>query len=100
MCVRVCVCVCVCVCARALSCVRLFSSLQTVARQTPLSLGFSRQQYWSGLPLPTPGGRPNPGIKPSSLASALEGRFFTTESPGKPEDKCRKIEIGARDAES
>ena len=87
-----------CVCA--LSCVRLFSTLQTVAYQDPLSLGFSRQQYWNGLPLPTPGDCPNPGIKPTSLASALASRFFTTESPGKPKDKCRKIEIGARDAES
>ena len=87
-----------CVCA--LSCVRLFSTLQTVAYQAPLSLGFSRQQYWSGLPLPTPGDHPNLGIKPTSLASALAGRFFTTESPGKPKEKCRKIEIDARDAES
>ena len=44
--------------------------------------GFSRQEYWSGLPFPSPGDLPDPGIKPRS--SALAGRFFTTEPPGKP----------------
>ena len=66
----------------------------------PLSMESSSQEYWNGLPLPTPGDCPNPGIKPTSLASALASRFFTTESPGKPKEKCRKIEISARDAES
>ena len=47
----------------------------------PLSMGFSRQEYWSGLPCPAPGDLPNPGIKPTSLESpALEGRFFTTRT--------------------
>ena len=51
----------------------------TVARQAPLSLGFSRQEYWSVLPFPSPEGLPNPGIKPTSLAfSALGSGFFTT----------------------
>ena len=50
--------------------------------QAPLSMGFSRQEYWSGLPLHSPGDLPNPGIKPAS--PALAGRFFTTEPPGKP----------------
>ena len=54
----------------------------TVAHQAPLSMGFSRQEYWSGLPFPSPGDLPNPGIKPVSPASA-EG-FFTPESPEKP----------------
>ena len=45
-----------------LSCVRLFATPQTVAYQTPLSMGFSRQEYWSGLPFPSPGDLPNPGI--------------------------------------
>ena len=46
---------------------------------------FSRQEYWSGLPFPTPGDLPDPGIKPGSpVLSALAGGFFTTESPGKP----------------
>ena len=43
-------CVCVCVCVKSLSCVRLFATLWTVAHQAPLSMGFSRQEYWSGLP--------------------------------------------------
>ena len=51
----------------------------TVARQAPLSMGFSRQEYWRGLPFPTPGDLPHPDIKSVSLASpALAGRFFTT----------------------
>jgi len=55
--------------------VRLFATLWTVARQAPLSTGFSRQESWSGLPCPPPGNLPNPGIKPASLTSA--DRFFT-----------------------
>ena len=57
----------------------------TVAHQAFLSMRFSRQEYWSGLPFPTPWDLPNPRIKPSSPASpALAGRFFTTEPPRKP----------------
>ena len=68
-----------------LSCVRLFAIPWAVTCQAPLSKGFSRQEYWSGLPCPPPGSHPNIGIKPASLASpALAGRFFTTEPPGKP----------------
>ena len=60
---------------------RLFAALWTVARQAPLSMGFSRQEYWNGLPCPPPGDLPNPGIKPMSLASpALATRFFTTSA--------------------
>ena len=48
-------------------------------------MGFFRQEYWSGLPFPPPGGLPNPGIEPASLVSpVLAGEFFTTEPPGKP----------------
>ena len=65
-----------------LSCVRLFATLQTVAHQAPLSMGFPRQENWSVLPLPSPGDSPDPGIDPTS--PALAGRFFTTEPPGKP----------------
>ena len=55
------------------SCVQLFATPWTVACQAPLSMGFSRQEYWSGLPCPFPGDLPNPGIKPMSLTSpALE----------------------------
>ena len=57
----------------------------TVACQTPLSMEFSKQEYWSVLLFPTPGYLPNPGIKPTSLVSlALAGRFFATVPPGKP----------------
>ena len=56
-----------------------------VARQAPLPMGFPRQEYWSGLPFPTLGDLPHPGIKLESLASpAFEDGFFTTEPPGKP----------------
>ena len=48
--------------------VRLFATPWTVACQAPLSMGFSRQEYWNGLPVPSPGDLPNPGIKPSSPA--------------------------------
>ena len=68
-----------------LSHVRLFVTPWTVAYQAPLSMGFSRQEYWSGLPCPPPGGLPDPGIKSRSLMSpALADGFFTTEPPGKP----------------
>ena len=61
--------------------VKLFAIPWTVARQAPLSRGFSRQEYWSGLPCPLPGDLPNPGIEPASLMPpVLAGRFFTTES--------------------
>ena len=59
----------------------LCATLWTIACQAPLSMGFSRQEYWSGLPWPPPADLPNPGIKPASLASpALAGKFFTTSA--------------------
>ena len=59
--------------------VQLFVTPWTTARQVPRSMGFSRQEYCSGLPLPPPGDLPDPGTKPESLISpALAGRFFTT----------------------
>ena len=59
--------------------VRLFVTLWTVARQAALSTGYSRQEYWSGLPCPPPGDLPSPGIEPASLTSpALADRRFTT----------------------
>ena len=54
----------------------------TVARQAPMSMGFSRQEYWRGLPLPSSGDLPDPGIKPRSLA--LQADSLPTEQPGKP----------------
>ena len=76
--------VCVCVCVCALSHVRLFATPWIIAHQAHLSVGFSRQEYWSGLPFPSPGGLPDPGIEPVSLASpALASGLFTTEPSGK-----------------
>ena len=62
--------------------VRLFETLRTGALQAPLSTGFSRQEYWSGLPCPPPGDLPHPGTEPLSLTSslALAGGFFTTST--------------------
>ena len=60
-----------------------FEASWTVACQAPLSMGFSRQEYFSGLPFPSPGDLPNPGIEPES--PALAGEFFTAEPPGKPQ---------------
>ena len=53
-----------------------------VASQAPLSIGFSRQEHWSGLPFPSPGDLPDPGIKPRS--PALQAYSLLTEPPGKP----------------
>ena len=57
-------------------------TLWAVAHQAPLSMGFPRQVYWSGLPFPSPGDLPDPGIEPES--PGLAGGFYTTEPPGKP----------------
>ena len=54
----------------------------TEACQVSLSMGFSRQEYWSGLSVPSPGDLPDPGVEP--MSPALADRFFTTEPPGKP----------------
>ena len=64
-----------------LSQVQLFATLWTIAHQAPLSMGFSRKEYWNKLPCPPPGDLPDPGIKPASLTSpALAGSFFTTRA--------------------
>ena len=79
----VCVCVCVCVCTRAqlLSRLRLFVTPWTKAHKDPLSMGFSQQEYWGGLPFPPPGDLLDPGIELMSLTSpALAGGFFTTST--------------------
>ena len=61
--------------------VRLFATLWTVAHQAPMSMEFSRQEYWSGWPCPPPGDFPDPGIEPTSLMSpAPADRFFTTSA--------------------
>ena len=73
-----CVCVCVCAhtqaCAQLLSHVELFAIPWTAAFQAPLSMEFLRQEYWSGLPLPSPGDLPNPRIKAASLCLSCIGR--------------------------
>ena len=68
-----------CVSSYVFSHVRLFATPQTVDYQAPPSMGFARQEYWSGLPFPSPGDLPNPGIEPGSPGSpTLAGDFFTT----------------------
>ena len=63
------------------SCVQLFVTLWTVVHQAPLSMGFSRQEYWSGFPCPPPGDFLDPRIEPKSVTSpVLAGRFFTTSA--------------------
>ena len=64
------------------SCVWLFVTLWTAAHQAPLSMGFSRQEYQSGLPYLPPGDLPGPGIKPASLALQVDS--LSTQPPGKP----------------
>ena len=88
MCVCVCVCARACTCAYVLSPVRLFVTTWTVAHQAPLSMGFPRQEYWSGLPFPSSEDLPEPGIETVFLVSpALASRFFTTVLPGKPKSR-------------
>ena len=75
----------VCMHAVTRSCPVLCDPVDYIAHQAPLSREFSRQEYWSGLPFPSPGGLPNPRIEPASPASpAVAGRFFTSVPPGKP----------------
>ena len=62
--------------------VHLFVTPWTVTHPTALSMGFSRQEYWSGLPFPSAGDLPNPGIEPRS--PALQADALTSEPPGKP----------------
>ena len=71
--------------AESLNCVQFFVTLWTGADQAPLSIGLSRQEYWSGLPFPCSGDLPNPGIKPESPVSpALLADSLPAEPLGKP----------------
>ena len=70
---------------KSLSCVQLLVTPWTVAYQAPPSIGFSRQEYWSGLPFPSPGDLPNPGIKPRS--PALQADALLSDPPGKPKER-------------
>ena len=67
---------------KLLSRVRLFATPWTVARQAPLSMGFSRQEYWNGLLFPSPGDLPSAGIEPGS--PALQADALSSEPPEKP----------------
>ena len=62
--------------------IQLFATQWTVTCQAPMSMGFSKQEYWSGLPFPPPGDLPDPGIEP--VSPALAGRFFIIEPPERP----------------
>ena len=70
---------------KSLSCIRLFETPWTVVYQVPPSMGFSRQECWSGLPFPSPGDLPEPGKEPGS--PALQADALPSEPPGKPKDK-------------
>ena len=74
--------------------VRLFVTPWTIARQAPPSIGFSRQEYWSGLPFPPPGDLPNPGTVPMSLA--LAGSFFTTSATWEARDHIGVLSPGLK----
>ena len=67
---------------KSLNRVRLFATPWTAAHQAPLSIGLSRQEYWSGLPFPSPGDLPNPGIESGS--PALQADALSSKPPGKP----------------
>ena len=71
---------------KSLSRVRLFATPWTVAYQAPPSMGFSRQEYWSGLPFPSPGDLPNPGIDPGS--PTLRADALLSEPPGKTQRRA------------
>ena len=77
-------------CAQWLRHVRLFTVIWTIACRTPLSTVLPEQEFWSGLPFPQPGDRPNSGTVPASLSTlVLADRFFITEPPGKlPNPEC------------
>ena len=76
---------------KSLSRVRLFGTLWTVAYQASPSMGFSRQEYWSGLPFPSPEDLPDPGIEPGS--PALEADALTPETPGKPQNLALRCAV-------
>ena len=82
---------------KSLSHVRLFETLWTVAHQAPLPMGFSRQEYWSGLPFPSPGDLPDPGIEPRS--PALQVDALTSEPPGKLSHKKEHIWVSSNEVD-
>ena len=76
---------------KSLSRVRFFATSWTVAHQAPLSMEFSRQEYWSGLPFPSPGDLPNPGIEPKS--PTLQADALPSEPHGKPQNLVGEREM-------
>ena len=79
-------------------CAKLLPSHQLCSRvddgyQAPLSMGFSRQEYWSGLPCPSPGKLPNPGTEPTSLTSHWQVGSLPLAPPGKPPGECTLRQI-------
>ena len=79
------------------SCVRIFVTPWAVARQALLSMGFSRQEHWSGLPPPSPGDLPDPGSQPTSSTSpALAGGFCTAEPHGRPSPQLMNPDGGGQ----
>ena len=76
---------------KSLSWVRLFATPWTVAHQARPSMGFSRQEYWSGLPFPSPGDLPNPWIEPQS--PTLQTDALTSEPPGKPKGRGTRDQV-------
>ena len=81
-----------CVCFSRFSLVRLFVTPWTIVHQAPLPVEFSRQEYWIGLPFPSPGDLPNPGIEPQS--PALQADSLLSEPPGKPPEPLDEGERG------
>ena len=79
---------------KSLSRVRLFATPWTIAYQAPPSMRFSRQECWSGLPFPSPGDPPDPGIEPGS--PALQADALLSEPPGKPQTKTGNALAGKR----
>ena len=77
---------------KSLSRVQLFETPWTISYQAPLSLEFSRQEYWSGSPFPSPGDLPNPGIEPGS--PILQADVLPSEPPGKP--PCELVQVGPK----
>ena len=78
--------------AKSISRVRLFATLWTVASRAPLSMGFSRQEYWSGLPFLSPGDLPDPGMQTGSLMSPELASSLPLVPPGKP-NICTDVHI-------
>ena len=78
---------------KSLSCVQLFATPWTVAYQAPLSMGFSRQEYWSGLPFPSPGDLPNPGMEPES--PSLQADALTSEAFNESDQSLSPVQLFA-----